>query len=263
MPFAEVNGARIHYRIDGPMGGPEKAPVLVLCNSLGTDLTMWDPQVPAFARTLRVLRYDRRGHGASAVTPGPYTIEQLGRDALGLLDALGLDRVRYCGLSLGAMTGMWLGTHAGKRIEKLVLCNTAAQVGSPDPWNARIEAVRKGGMSAIESGVLARWFTPKFLERPTPMLGKMREVLLKLSPEGYVACCAAVRDMDQRESIARIAVPTMVIAGTHDAATPPAAGQFIAQQIPGARYVELDAAHISNVEAADRFTETVLGFVGE
>jgi len=259
MPFAEVNGARIHYRFDGP----EKAPVLVLCNSLGTDLTMWDPQVPAFAGKLRVLRYDRRGHGASAVTPGPYTIEQLGRDAVGLLDALGLDRVRYCGLSLGGMTGMWLGTHAGKRIERLVLCNTAAQVGSPDPWNARIEAVRKGGMSAIESGVLPRWFTPKFLERPTPMLGKMREVLLQLSPEGYVACCAAVRDMDQRESIARITAPTMVIAGTHDAATPPAAGQFIAQQIPGARYVELDAAHISNVEAADRFTESVLGFVAE
>jgi len=259
MPFAEVNGARIHYRFDGP----EKAPVLVLCNSLGTDLTMWDPQVPAFTRELRVLRYDRRGHGASAVTPGPYTIEQLGGDALGLLDALALDRVRYCGLSLGGMTGMWLGTHAGKRIEKLVLCNTAAQVGSPDPWNARIEAVRKGGMGAIESGVVARWFTPGFLERPTPMLGKMREVLLQLSPEGYVACCAAVRDMDQRESIARIAAPTMVIAGTHDAATPPAAGQFIAKQIPGARYVELDAAHISNVEAADRFTESVLGFVGE
>ncbi len=118
-------------------------------------------------------------------------------------------------------------------------------------------------MSAIESGVLARWFTPKFLEQPTPMLGKMREVLLQLSPEGYVACCAAVRDMDQRESIARITAPTMVIAGTHDAATPPAAGQFIAKQIPGARYVELDAAHISNVEAADRFTESVLGFVGE
>jgi len=258
MPFAEVNGTRIHYRIDGP----EKGPVLVLCNSLGTDHTMWDPQIPAFARKLRVLRYDRRGHGASGVTPGPYTIEQLGRDALGLLDQLGLDRVRYCGLSLGGMTGMWLGTHAGPRIEKLVLCNTAAQVGSPDPWNQRIEAVRTGGMSAIESGVLARWFTPKFLEKPTPVLGKMREVLLGLSPEGYVACCAAVRDMDQRESIARITAPTMVIAGTHDAATPPAAGQFIAKQIPGARYVELDAAHISNVEAADRFTESVLGFVG-
>jgi 3-oxoadipate enol-lactonase len=259
MPFAEVNGARIHYRFDGP----EQAPVLMLCNSLGTDHTMWEPQVPVLTRTLRVLRYDRRGHGASTVTPGPYTIEQLGRDALGLLDALGLDRVRYCGLSLGGMTGMWLGTHAGKRIEKLVLCNTAAHVGSPDPWNARIEAVRKGGMSAIESGVLARWFTAGFLEKPTPMLGKMREVLLQLSPEGYVACCAAVRDMDQRESIARITAPTMVIAGTHDAATPPAAGQFIAKQIPGARYVELDAAHISNVEAADRFTESVLGFVAE
>jgi 3-oxoadipate enol-lactonase len=182
---------------------------------------------------------------------------------LGLLDQLAIDRVRFCGLSLGGMTGMWLGTHAGNRIEKLVLCNTAAQIGSPDPWNARIEAVRKGGMSAIESGVLARWFTPQFLERPTPMLGRMREVLLQLSPEGYAAACAAVRDMDQRESIARITAPTLVIAGTHDAATPPAAGQFIAKQIPGAQYVELDAAHISNVEAADRFTETVLGFVAD
>jgi len=259
MPFAEVNGARLHYRFDGPEG----APVLVLCNSLGTDLSMWDPQVPAFARKLRVLRYDRRGHGASAVTPGPYTIDQLARDMLGLLDQLGIDRVRFCGLSLGGMTGMWLGTHAGKRIEKLVLCNTAAQIGSPDPWNARIEAVRKGGMGAIEPGVLARWFTPNFLAQPTPMLGRMREVLLRLSPEGYAACCAAVRDMDQRESIAGITAPTLVIAGTHDAATPPAAGQFIAKQIPGARYVELDAAHISNVEAADRFTEAVLGFLAE
>ena len=259
MPFAEVSGARIHYRIDGP----EHAPVLVLCNSLGTDHTMWDPQVPALARRLRVLRYDRRGHGGSAVTPGPYTIEQLGRDALGLLDALGLDRVHYCGLSLGGMTGMWLGTNAGNRIEKLVLCNTAAHIGAPDPWNARIEAVRKGGMAAIEAAVMARWFTPRFLERPTSMLGRMREVFLGLSPEGYVAACAAVRDMDQRESIARIAAPTLVIAGTHDASTTPAAGQFMAGKIRGARYAELDAAHISNVEAAERFTETVLGFVAD
>jgi 3-oxoadipate enol-lactonase len=263
MPFAEVNGARIHYRIDGPMSGPEGAPVLVLCNSLGTDHTMWDPQVPALARTLRVLRYDRRGHGASTVTPGPYTIEQLGRDVLGLLDHLKVDRVRYCGLSLGGMTGMWLGTHAGSRIEKLVLCNTAAHIGAPDPWNARIEAVRNGGMAAIESAVMARWFTQRFLAQPTPMLGKMREVFLRLSPEGYVACCAAVRDMDQRESIARIAAPTLVVAGTHDASTTPAAGQFMVGKIRGARYAELDAAHISNVEAAERFTETVLAFVAE
>jgi 3-oxoadipate enol-lactonase len=259
MPFAEVNGARLHYRIDGP----EKGPVLVLCNSLGTDHTMWDPQVPALARKLRVLRYDRRGHGASAVTPGPYTIEQLGRDVLGLLDELRIDRVRFCGLSLGGMTGMWLGTHAANRIERLVLCNTAAQIGSPEPWNARIEAVRKGGMAAIESGVMARWFTPGFLAQPTPMLGRMREVFLQLSPDGYVACCAAVRDMDQRESIARITAPTMVIAGTHDASTTPAAGQFIAGSISGARYVELDAAHISNVEAADRFTAAVLDFIAD
>jgi 3-oxoadipate enol-lactonase len=159
------------------------------------------------------------------------------------------------------MTGMWLGTHAPARIERLVLCNTAAHIGAPDPWNARIEAVRKGGMQAIESGVMARWFTAGFLASPTPMLGRMRQVLLGLAPEGYAACCAAVRDMDQRESIARITAPTLVIAGTHDAATPPAAGQFIAATIPGARYTELDAAHISNVEAADRFTAALAGFV--
>ena len=135
-------------------------------------------------RKLRVLRYDRRGHGVSAVTPGPYTIEQLGRDALGLLDALGLDRVRYCGLSLGGMTGMWLGTNAADRIERLVLCNTAAHIGAPEPWNARIEAVRKGGMAAIEAAVMARWFTPRFLARPTPMLGRMREVFLAAVARG-------------------------------------------------------------------------------
>jgi 3-oxoadipate enol-lactonase len=257
MPVADVNGARIHYRVDGP----EQAPVLMLCNSLGTDLGMWEPQAPAFAAQYRVLRYDRRGHGGSSATPGPYTIELLGRDALGLLEALGIERAHFCGLSLGGMVGMWLGTHAGARIEKLVLCNTAAQIGSPEPWNARIDAVRKGGMAAIEQGVLARWFTPAFLGEPTPMLGRMRETLLGLAPEGYAACCAAVRDMDQREAIARIAAPTLVVAGTHDAATPPAAGQFIAGRIPGARYVELPAAHISNVEVADRFNAAVLDFL--
>jgi 3-oxoadipate enol-lactonase len=261
MPFADVNGGRIHYRWDGSEAGRDDAPVLMLSNSLGTDLSMWDPQVPAFAERFRLLRYDRRGHGASAVTPGPYTIEQLGRDVVGLLDELGIDRVAFCGLSLGGMVGMWLGTHAADRIERLVLCNTAAQIGSPDPWNARIEAVRKGGMAAIESGVLARWFTPRFLEQRSPMLGRMRETLLHLSPEGYVACCAAVRDMDQREAIARIAAPTLVIAGALDEATPPAEGRFIAERVPGAQYVELDAAHISNVEASDRFTAAVLGFL--
>jgi len=259
MPFAEVNGARLHYRFDGPEG----APVLMLSNSLGTNLGMWDPQVAAFARTRRVLRYDTRGHGDSAVTPGPYTLEQLARDALGLLEQLAVERASFCGLSLGGMVGMWLGAHAPTRVDKLVLCNTAPQIGSPDPWNARIAAVRKDGMAAIESGVLARWFTPGFLGAAPPILGRMRETLLGLSPDGYTACCAAVRDMDQRESISRITAPTLVIAGTHDAATPPAAGQFIAERIRGAKYVELPAAHISNVEVPERFSESVLAFLAK
>jgi len=255
--FVAVAGARFRCRVDGAAD----APVVVLSNSLGTDLSMWDAQVPALTAHFRVLRYDTRGHGASAVTPGPYSIEQLGRDVVGLLDGLDIERAHFCGLSMGGMTGMWLGVNAPERLRRLVLANTAAQVGPPDNWNARIAKVRAGGMTAISSAVLERWFTPPFHVQHPEQIAATRQMLESMPADGYVAACAAVRDMDQRVAIRGIPVPTLVIAGTGDLATPPADGRFLADAIVGARYVELPAAHISNIEAAAAFTSQLVEFL--
>ena len=259
MPFIEIGDFRAHYALSGLAG----APVLVLSNSLGTNFSMWDPELPAFEKHLRVLRYDTRGHGQSSVTPGPYRIEQLGRDVLHILDRLSLERVHFCGLSLGGMTGMWLGINAPERLHKLILCNTTARIGSAETWNARIEAVRKSGMKSIAPAVIERWFTPAFrAAAPETVAQTLR--MIETSPlEGYAACCAAIRDMDQREAISSIIAPTLVISGAQDPATPPADGQFLASKIRGARYVELPAAHLSNVEAAAQFSSEVLRFLTE
>src|SRR5215472_8956405 len=159
MPFAESNGARFNYQFDGPA----EAPVLVLSNSLGTNLSMWDPQMPAITTRFRVLRYDTRGHGPSSVTPGPYSVTQLGRDVIGLLDTVGVECGHFCGLSMGGMTGMWLGVYAPDRINRLVLCNTAAKIGTAETWTARLEMVPAQGMSAVAATQAQRWFTPKFI----------------------------------------------------------------------------------------------------
>jgi 3-oxoadipate enol-lactonase len=258
MPIVEVRGARLNYRFDGE----DDAPVVMLCNSLGTDLSMWDAQVPVLSRRFRILRYDSRGHGRSSVTPGPYTIEQLARDAIGLLDALELPQVRFCGLSMGGMVGQWLGASAPTRLSQLVLCNTAARIGPPEIWNARIDAVNKGGMAVIVEGVVARWYTAAFIASTPAAIETTRTMLLTTPAAGYVACCAAVRDMDQREAASRIAVPTLVVSGAHDAVTSPAEGRFLVQHIVGAEYIELDAAHLSNIEAEAAFTAAVMGFLG-
>jgi 3-oxoadipate enol-lactonase len=255
--FVAVDDVRIHCRFDGAVG----APVLVLSNSLGTDLTMWDGQIGELARTFRVVRYDTRGHGTSTASPGPYSVEHLGRDVVGVLDGLGIAKAHFCGLSLGGITGIWLGIHAPDRLRRLVLANTAALIGPPDNWNARIEKVRAGGMGAISPVVVDRWFTPAFVASHPERIAAMRTMLERTPAEGYVACCAAVRDMDQREGVASIHVPTLVIAGTHDIATPATDGRFLTDRIEGSRYVELDAAHLSNIEAAPAFTAALLAFL--
>jgi len=257
MPFLEIGELRVHYALTGA----PNAPVVALSNSLGTNFSMWDPQVPALEKEFRVLRYDTRGHGQSTVSPGPYTIEQLARDVLRLLDALRLDRVHFCGLSMGGMIGMWLGVHAGERLNRLVLCNTAARIGTAEVWNARIENVREAGMKAITPAVLERWFTPQFRAGSPEAVLPVERMLEKTPPEGYMACCEAIRDMYQREAISSIRVPTLVIAGGRDPATPPADGQFIAGRIAGARYSELDSAHLSNVEAPAKFTAELIPFL--
>lgn len=257
MSYLDNNGARLYYELEGR----EDAPLLVLSNSLGTTLDMWQPQMPALLQHFRVLRHDARGHGRSDVTPGPYTIPQLGADVLALMDHLKIDRAHFCGLSMGGMIGMWLGTHHAGRIDRLVLCNTAAKIGTPDTWNPRIAKVEAEGMASIVDIVLDRWFTAGYRQRAPERVTIVRDMLEATAPAGYSANCAAVRDMDQRADIASISVPTLVIAGTHDGSTPAADGRAVADAIPGARYVELDAAHLSNWEQSEQFTQALLGFL--
>lgn len=257
MHVAPVAGAHLHYRFDGDRA----APVVVLSNSLGTTLDMWEPQAAVLAERHCVLRYDTRGHGQSDVPPGPYTIDALGRDVVALLDHLGIARAAFCGLSLGGMTGMWLGVHAPQRITRLALANTSACMDAPAAMDERIAAVTAGGVAAIAPAVLGRWFTPAFAAREPARVAAVRAMLESSPAAGYVACCHAIRAMDQRADVARIAVPTLVVAGTHDPSTPPAAGRFLAGRIPGARYVELPTAHLSNVEAAVEFNAALTAFL--
>jgi 3-oxoadipate enol-lactonase len=257
MPFAQLSDLRIHYEL----AGPASAPALVFSNSLGATLSMWDPQWTALRKQFSVLRYDTRGHGQSSVTPGPYAIAQLGRDVLALLDELKLDRVYFCGLSMGGQTGMWLALNAPARLHKLILCDTAAKIGSPEMWNSRIEAVRQGGMKSISTAVMERWFSATYRARSPEVVAAIKLILESLNPDGYTANCAAVRDFDAREAIATITVPTLVIAGTHDAATTPSDGHYLADRIAGAHCVELNAAHLSNIEDPARFTSEVSTFL--
>ncbi|MGX9556399.1 3-oxoadipate enol-lactonase [Pseudomonas sp. CFBP 5750] len=260
MGFVKLAEGDLNYRFDGP----QDAPVLVLSNSLGTDLHMWDEQVAAFSEHFRVLRFDTRGHGQSLVTEGPYSIEQLGRDVLAMLDQLNLDKVHFCGLSMGGLIGQWLGINAGERLLKLVVCNTAAKIGDPSGWNPRIETVLRDGkaaMVALRDASIARWFTPDFAEAQPATAKKITDMLAATSPQGYAANCAAVRDADFREQLSSIRVPLLVIAGTEDAVTPPSGGHFIQERVRGAEYAEFYAAHLSNVQAGAAFSARVLDFL--
>ena len=257
MPLAPINGHTCHYRVDGP----DDAPVLMLSHSLGLEYGMWDAQAAECQRFFRVLRYDLRGHGASSVTPGDYTIAQLGRDALALADALGIERFAFCGLSIGGMIGQWLGVHSGARLTHLVIANS-----SPCPDAAAIEARRTTvldqGMTAVEPIAMSRFFSPPFLAANGPAVTWARRVLLGTDPAGYAGCCAAIRDTDMRADLARIAVPTLVICGDGDVSMPWAGhSQILAETIPGADAVRLPAAHISNLEAPRSFTAALQRFL--
>jgi len=257
MPFVQQKDVRIHYDLTGPA----TAATLVFSNSLGATFSMWDAQIPALTKQFRVLRYDTRGHGESSATPGPYSIEQLARDVLSVLDALQLDRVHFCGLSMGGQTGMWLAINAPARLHSLVLSNTAAKIGTPEIWNVRIDAVRKGGMKSISTAVMERWFSAAFRANSPEVVATIKVKFESTNPEGYIANCAAIRDFDVRQAVATIRVPTLVIAGTQDAATTPADGHYLADQIAGARYVELNAAHLSNIEVPGHFSSEVSSFL--
>ena len=257
MPFAEIADGRIHF----DLSGPDAAPVVVFSNSLGTDYSMWDPQVPALQKKFRILRYDTRGHGLSSVTKGPYSIEQLGKDVVKLLDSLEAKRMQFCGLSMGGMIGMWLGINAPERLDKLILCSTAAKIGTAETWNARIATVEQEGMRTVAAAAMERWFTAAFSEKNPKVVARARKMVEKANPEGYAACCAAIRDFDFRDKVSGVRVSTLAIAGARDPATPPADLRFLAEQISGARYAELSGSHLCNIEDNDRFTAELSAFL--
>lgn len=251
------DGCAIAYRFDGP----ERAPVLLLSNSLGTDMDMWAPQVPLWSQDFRLLRYDSRGHGASEAPAGAYSLDRLGRDAVELLDALGVPKTHFCGLSLGGMVGQWLGVHAADRIDRLVLANTSSYMGPPSNWQARIEGVLSDGMAPLAEASIQRWFTPDFAARNLDAVAPIRAMLLAAAPAGYAGCCAAIRDMDQRPVTALIHAPTLVIAGNQDPATPLADAMRLHESIANSSLARLEAAHLSNVEAAEAFGQAVGEFL--
>jgi 3-oxoadipate enol-lactonase len=257
MPVINADGCPINVEVEGPQG----APVLMLSNSLGTTLHMWDEQVAPFTQHFRLVRYDRRGHGKSGVPKGPYTMERLGRDVLAVLDGLGIKKINWCGLSMGGMVGQWLGANAPERVERLVLTNTSSFFPDKNGWNERLKLVEEKGVAAFAAPNMARWFTKGFLEREPQKVSVIQAMFAATPLEGYLACGAAVRDMDQRDMLPRIRAPTLVIAGKHDGATPPEANEYIANHIPGAKFALVEAAHLSNIEQSDAYTKAVLGFL--
>jgi 3-oxoadipate enol-lactonase len=257
MPSIEIAGYRFAVRVDGE----DSAPALLLSNSLSSDMSMWDDQVPGWSRIFRVVRYDARGHGETPPSPAPYAMERLARDALGVLDALGIQRAHFCGLSMGGMVGMWLLTHAPKRIDRAVLANTSARMPPPSLWDGRIELARKGGIEATVEPTVKRWFPEAFHAAAPATIERMRAMIRRTSVEGYVGCCQAIREMDQRESIRAIRNPTLVIVGANDPATTPEAGRLIHAAIAGSAMTILDAAHISNVEQPAAFEDAVARFL--
>jgi 3-oxoadipate enol-lactonase/4-carboxymuconolactone decarboxylase len=256
LPFIKVKDARLFYRLEGRSG----LPVLVLSHSLGCDHSMWEPQMPGLLEHFQVLRYDTRGHGASDVPNTDVTLDQLGHDVLALAEGLGITAFAFCGLSMGGAVVQWLAINAPERLTALVLANTSPKFGTPDTWNARQKAVLEGGMAAILDAVMQRFFSPE--KQSTIWAQSTRRVLLGTDPKGYAACCAALRDADMRTSLSKIKAPTLVIGSDKDPSTPwEGNGSILASQIPGAKAVHLQTAHLSNLEEPSAFTTAVVEFL--
>ena len=260
VPFIQVNHIVHYYTIEGPAD----APALVFAKSLGSDHRIWDPLCDYLRDDFRIVRYDQRGHGLSDATPAPYTIDGLVSDLAGLLEALEIDNPIVCGLSVGGMIAQGLAVIHSDRLRALVLCDTAMKIGPPDMWDQRIEVIRKGGISAITEPIMERWFTRDFREnRATEFRGYIN-MLERTAVEGYIGTCCAIRDADLQKTAASIDLPTLVLCGELDLATPPELARELAGAVPGAEFCLVDnAAHISCVEQPKLFSRLMLDFVEE
>lgn len=245
----------IHYRLDGP----EKAPVLVLSNSLGTTLSLWDAQLSELTQRFRVLRYDTHGHGQTTKR-GKVTLSQLGEDVITLLDHLNIEKAHFCGISMGGLTGLWLARFAPERFYSIAVANTAARIGEQANWLSRARTVRSEGMDVVAAGSADRWFTPDYRQHQPATVEQLCHQLAHSDAQGYAECCEALAAADLRAEVAAITLPMLIIAGEHDPVTTVADADYLHQQINGSFLIELPASHLSNVEASDEFTAAIVAF---
>ncbi|HJV80965.1 3-oxoadipate enol-lactonase [Noviherbaspirillum sp.] len=257
MPNIELPHCRIRYRFDGAAANP----VLLLCNSLGANLSMWDGVVPHLADDFQVLRYDGQGQGDSSDLRAACTLEDLGRDACALLDALNIKDVHFCGQAMGSLIGIWLALFRRSRLKKLILANTAATIGTRDFWDARIAAVENNGLAPMADAIVGRWFTPDYAAANPTVIERMKDMLLRSTPSSYGRYCAAIRDVDFHGQLDQISTPTLVIGATHDGACPPQESLFVCNHIAGAKYQELPAAHMSSIETPEAFAAALKSFL--
>ena len=256
MSIAHINGIDVFYLTDGD---PHK-PAIIFSNSLGTDHSMWDGQLEALRREFYLIRYDTRGHGLTNAPKGPYSIEQLGKDVISLLDYLSIDKAFFCGISMGGLIGQWLAIHAPKRIEALVVANTASKIGNEQAWNERAALVRKEGLHGVAESAPSRWFTPEFYGSNRSGVNELLINLKNMNPEGYASCCEALANEDLRGEVSKINVPVLIISGDKDPVTTLEDARVMQSEIQGSQITSLAASHISNIEAESEFNVAIKQF---
>lgn len=257
MPTFISNNAEIHYQTFGD----HTQPTLVFSNSLGTNFSMWQPQIDALQHDFYIVCYDTRGHGQSSAPQGPYSIDQLGTDVIHLLDHLHIDKAIFCGISMGGLTGQWLAIHHPDRFNHVMVCNTAAKIGQESAWNERAQLVREQGLDGIASTAASRWFTERFIENHADIVTTLSNNLAAGSPEGYASCCEALSQADLREQLKDIRIPVLVVAGSKDPVTTVADGQYMVNNIKSSALFEIDASHISNIEQPEAFNQALKQFI--
>ena len=259
MPTFSSNHAEINYQTFGDSAKP----ALIFSNSLGTNFSMWKPQIDHFQHDYFVVCYDTRGHGASSAPQGPYTLEQLGQDVVQLLDHLNIEKATFCGISMGGLTGQWLAIHQPERFNHVIVCNTAAKIGQEQAWNDRAALVREQGLQPIASTAASRWFTTGFIQRDAALVEKLQNDLAAGSAEGYASCCEALSQADLREQLKDIKVPVLVVAGQQDPVTTVADAEFMIERIPNSKMSEINASHISNIELPNEFNQIIQHFMAQ
>ncbi len=257
MPTFISNNAEIHYQTFGD----HTQPALIFSNSLGTNFRMWQPQIDALQHDFYIVCYDTRGHGQSSAPQGPYSLDQLGKDVIHLLDHLHIDTAIFCGISMGGLTGQWLAIHHPDRFNHVLVCNTAAKIGQENAWNERAQMVREQGLDSIASTAASRWFTPSFIENHADIVRTLSNNLAAGSPEGYASCCEALSKADLRDELKKIRIPVLVIAGRKDPVTTVADAQYMVNHIKSSALFEIDASHISNIEQPDAFNQALKQFI--